>query len=109
MATQKFLDIDAIDEPIGQVQIKGQTYTVYNMTVKALLNVLSISTETDDSPGRAGEYMQRTAETLHQMIPDCPVETFLELKLHQMNALMEWTRSLGEKETEKNDQAPQAS
>jgi hypothetical protein len=107
----KFIDIDSVDTPIGEAKINGVIYTVHNMKIKSLINILSISDKGDDSGSGAHEYLIKTAEALHEMIPECPVSEFLKLSINQLNALMAWTRDIaspGAVEAEaKNEQTPQ--
>ena len=97
----KFIDIDAVDLPIGEAKILGTTYRVKNMSVKSLLNIIALADRVDQSDtGRTHDYLMRTAESLHEMIPECPVENFMKLTMDQMNALIAWTRGLGAKDAE---------
>jgi len=107
MAKTRFIDIDLIDTNIGIARIGGNDYPVRQLSMQQYINLIAASEQTDDD-AKPGEYLKQTAESLKNMIPDCPMEEFLKLTLEQMNALMAWTRELARPEDEvKNEETPQ--
>lgn len=102
MPKQKFIDIDSIDIEIGTCRIGGVDYSVHQMSVKAYLNLIAMSENADKEEPNPGEYIRRMADSLKEMIPDCPLDKFLELSLEQIQALMVWTRELAHKPDEED-------
>lgn len=98
----KFVDLDSIDQPVGQAKIKGVTYRVNPMKVKSLINLITISESQADL--RPGEYMLKMAETLQEMMPECTLETLLSLSTEQLTTLMNWTRDVGVKEAPESEE-----
>lgn len=103
----KFIDLDAINKPIGEAIINGKKYPVHQMPVKNLVNLIHLADMPQDQREPA-KYLEESAAILHELIPSCPKDVFLGLTMDQMNALLAWTRSLGEEEVEKNGETPQA-
>ena len=83
----KYLDIDSVDVAIGTVKIFGKEYEVHQLSVKQLVNMIKMGED-----AKPGDHLTGMAESIHAMIPDCPMDDLLNLSLEQMRALMAWTR-----------------
>ncbi|HXH10784.1 MAG TPA: hypothetical protein VNP04_13610 [Alphaproteobacteria bacterium] len=103
----KFIDLDEINLPIGEAIIKGQSYKVYQMSVKSHINLIRLSDPSANKDRDMAAYMEESAEILHTIIPDCPIEVFMSLTIDQMHALLMWTRGLSDGEITKNESLPQ--
>jgi len=108
MPNSKFIDVDAVNVKIGTARIGGVDYEVHQLTMQQYINLIVMSEQDENS--KPGEYLKRTAQSLHEMIPSCPLEEIMKLTLEQINALMAWTRELARPAAEaetKNEETPQ--
>ena len=104
MATH-FLDLDAVRQPVGEVQIGGQTYTVWPIKVHTVINLSRPAGPKADGVS-LGHQLEQTITILQQLIPDVSRETLGDLSLEQLNALLSWAREAAYGVAEKNSPEP---
>jgi hypothetical protein len=104
----RFLNLDPIRQPGGEVQINGKTYQVWPIQLKTVvnLNAAQASPGADSQGITFAEQLQQTVAVLQQLMPDVPVEEYDTLTLEQLNTLLGWAREVAYGVTEKNEDAP---
>lgn len=101
----KFLDLDAVNKPIGRFKINGAEYDVYPLKIKGLIN-LSAMPNLPDTTTDSGAYIGRALEILKELVPTCPQDDLENLNIDQVNAMVEFVNSLGTETVEKNSPSP---
>jgi len=101
----KFLDLDAVNKPIGRFKIHGQEYDIYPLKIKGLIN-LSAMSEVPADKQQSGAYIGRALEILKELVPECPQAELEDLNVDQVNAMVEFVNGLGVETVEKNSTPP---
>jgi len=102
----KFLDLDALNKPVGEVVVAEKIYSIYPLSIKALINLSTMSDQPTDDQGQLRVQLETTLDILAEFIPDCPPETFRTLSLLQLNALLLFAREVAEEGIAKNSASP---
>lgn len=106
MAT-RFLDLDPVRQPVGEVRIDGQTYQVWPITLGTVIN-LSAPGPADDNGTSFGQQMEQSMGVLRELIPDLAEATLRGLPLEAFNRLLAWARETAFGAVEKNSEPPVA-
>jgi hypothetical protein len=99
----KYLDLDAVDVPIGRIKINGTEYTIEQPSVKALINIISLENKDDVTTEDLDDMLQ----IIHQM-SGIEVETLQTMSMSKLQALMAFLNTIGDEAAEKNSDAPLA-
>lgn len=96
----KFLDLDAINVPIGTVKIAEKTYEIYPLTVKNIVNLSEVEGTLDETS--VGDQVRMSIDILCEVVQGISRDEVEKLSITQLNELMNWLQSLGEEVAEKN-------
>ena len=99
-----YLDLDAIDKPVGRLKIAGQEYDVHPLSVKAIFNLLHL--ERIKSEDINGDTYGMMIDSLQELLPECPKAVLENLKLPQLQTLMSWAQDVSQASLRKNSDPP---
>ena len=95
-----YLDLDALDRPVGKLKILDKEYDVYPLSVKSVFNLLHLEKiKAEEVDGNAYDMM---IQSLQELVPACPREAMEQLKLPQLQALMSWAQEISQATMQKN-------
>jgi len=104
----RFLDLDELNKPVGEVSVGGKTYPIYPLSVQALINLSVLSEKNADSAEQMKAQMETALDILREFIPDCGPAVFQQLNLTQMQKLLAFARDVAEDGLAKNSESPVA-
>lgn len=102
MSEPNFLDVDALEPPLARsIRFLDKTHFVKPITVEAWLENLkdvrelqAFSESAEATPDAfARKNLEVTARSLHRTFPTIPVETFMEMELHKLDAIVKFVRA----------------
>lgn len=103
--SMKLLNIDDLVTPEKAVTIKGVEYVIQNQTVGQMLSAIQASEMVESGNVDPAVTFRKIVETVSMVIPDCPEEVLMNLRLEQLTAILEFANSKIEEAKEEADEA----